>query len=198
MAFTAGAVFSSEHIKFGLRGCVAASLCYITYNALFWPEISTAVTTCLLTALTTIGASRKKQILRFAGALVGGLVIGLAWELRCSFFPTSIPSAPSPCSSHWSSARRLGSQPRVRDSPISACGGSGFLSDQPAGIQVTDLVGRGQGSRRGHLAGSVRHVAVLRSALGRSSRRRNEKGVHFKLAVARATGQRTPFQKIPE
>jgi multidrug resistance protein MdtO len=81
MAFTAGAVFSSEHIKFGLRGCVAASLCYITYNALFWPEISTAVTTCLLTALTTIGASRQKQILRFAGALVGGLVIGMGAQV---------------------------------------------------------------------------------------------------------------------
>jgi multidrug resistance protein MdtO len=51
------------------------------YNSLFWPEISTAVTTCLLTALSTIGASRQKQTLRFAGALVGGFVIGMGAQV---------------------------------------------------------------------------------------------------------------------
>jgi multidrug resistance protein MdtO len=63
-----------EHVKFGLKGCLAASLCYITYNAVAWPDISTAITTCFLTALTTIGASRQKQILRFTGAAAGGLM----------------------------------------------------------------------------------------------------------------------------
>ena len=72
--FVPDAVTNPEHIKFGLRGCLAASLCYIVYTSLDSPEISTAVTTCLLTALTTIGASRQKQVLRFTGALVGGLV----------------------------------------------------------------------------------------------------------------------------
>jgi multidrug resistance protein MdtO len=72
VAVSYSALFKSEHVKFGLRGCLAASLCYTIYNALFWPEIATAVTTCFLTALTTIGASRQKQILRFAGALIGG------------------------------------------------------------------------------------------------------------------------------
>ena len=61
-----GALSNLEHVKFGLRGCLAAGLCYVTYNVLFWPGISTAITTCLLTALTTIGASRQKQVLRFA------------------------------------------------------------------------------------------------------------------------------------
>ena len=68
------ALTNPDHIKFGLRGCLAASLCYIIYTAVNHPEISTAVTTCLLTALTTIGASRQKQVLRFSGALVGCLV----------------------------------------------------------------------------------------------------------------------------
>jgi multidrug resistance protein MdtO len=76
-----GALSNVEHVKFGLRGCLAASLCYLMYNSLFWPEISTAVTTCLLTALSTIGASRQKQILRFAGALVGGLGIGMGAQM---------------------------------------------------------------------------------------------------------------------
>jgi multidrug resistance protein MdtO len=76
-----GALSNLEHVKFGLRGCLAASLCYVIYNSLFWPGISTAITTCLLTALSTIGASRQKQILRFGGALVGGLVIGMGAQV---------------------------------------------------------------------------------------------------------------------
>jgi multidrug resistance protein MdtO len=79
--FVPDALSNSEHLKFGLRGCLAASLCYIAYTSLNWPEISTAVTTCLLTALTTVGASRQKQVLRFAGALVGGLVVGIGAQV---------------------------------------------------------------------------------------------------------------------
>jgi multidrug resistance protein MdtO len=76
-----GALSNPEHLKFALRGCLAASLCYFIYNSLFWPGISTAITTCLLTALSTVGGSRQKQILRFGGALVGGLVIGMGAQV---------------------------------------------------------------------------------------------------------------------
>ena len=69
------------HLKFALKGCLAASVCYIFYNSIAWPGISTAVTTCLLTALSTIGSSRQKQILRFAGALVGGFLIGMGAQI---------------------------------------------------------------------------------------------------------------------
>jgi multidrug resistance protein MdtO len=72
--FVADALSNPEHLKFALKGCLAASLCYIVYTALAWPEISTAVVTCVLTALTTIGASRQKQVLRLSGALAGGAV----------------------------------------------------------------------------------------------------------------------------
>jgi multidrug resistance protein MdtO len=65
------ALTNPEHLKFALKGCIAASLCYIIYNSIAWSGISTAVTTCLLTGLSTIGVSRQKQVLRFAGALVG-------------------------------------------------------------------------------------------------------------------------------
>jgi multidrug resistance protein MdtO len=72
--FAPDAFTNPEHIRFGIRGGLAASLCYIIYNLVAWPGISTAVTTCLLTALTTIGSSRQKQVLRFGGALVGGAI----------------------------------------------------------------------------------------------------------------------------
>jgi multidrug resistance protein MdtO len=79
--FRPDALTNSEHIKFGLRGCLAASLCYIIYNLLDWPGISTAVTTVLLTALTTIGSSRQKQVLRISGALVGGVMLGIGAQV---------------------------------------------------------------------------------------------------------------------
>jgi len=79
--YVSGELLDPEHIKFALRGCLAATASYITFNALFWPEISTAVTTCFLTALTTIGASRQKQIVRFAGAIIGGFVIGMGAQI---------------------------------------------------------------------------------------------------------------------
>ncbi|MGA8440256.1 MAG: FUSC family protein [Candidatus Sulfotelmatobacter sp.] len=70
-----------ERLRFALRGCLAASACYIIYNAIAWPGISTAVTTCLFTALSTIGSSRQKQILRFGGAIVGGFLIGMGAQI---------------------------------------------------------------------------------------------------------------------
>ena len=75
------AFVNPEHFKFALKGCLAASGCYLIYNSIAWPGISTAVTTCLLTGLSTIGASRQKQILRLAGALVGGFLIGMGSQI---------------------------------------------------------------------------------------------------------------------
>ena len=71
----------AEHLKFALKGCLAASACYVIYSCIDWQGISTAVTTCLLTALSTIGASRQKQFLRFAGAIVGGFLIGMGSQV---------------------------------------------------------------------------------------------------------------------
>jgi multidrug resistance protein MdtO len=79
--FVADALSNLDHFKFGLRGCVAASLCYIIYTSVDWPGISTAITTCLLTALSTVGSSHQKQFLRFAGAIVGGVVLGMGAQV---------------------------------------------------------------------------------------------------------------------
>lgn len=81
MALVRGALSNPEHLKFALRGTLAASLSYFIFNSLFWPGISTAVTTCLLTALSTVGASHQKQFLRFTGALVGGLLIEMGAQI---------------------------------------------------------------------------------------------------------------------
>jgi multidrug resistance protein MdtO len=75
------ALSNPEHVEFALKGCLAASLCYIFYNAKSWPGIGTAVTTCFLTALTTVGASHQKQILRITGAIAGGVVLGIGAQI---------------------------------------------------------------------------------------------------------------------
>ena len=79
--FVPDAFSNPDHVRFGIRGGLAASLCYLIYNLVAWPGISTAITTCLLTALTTVGASRQKQLLRFAGALVGGVILGFGTQM---------------------------------------------------------------------------------------------------------------------
>jgi multidrug resistance protein MdtO len=78
--FVADAFSNPEHIKFALRGCLAASLCYFFYNAKDWPGINTAITTCFLTALSTIGSSHQKQLLRISGAIIG-VVLGIGSQV---------------------------------------------------------------------------------------------------------------------
>jgi multidrug resistance protein MdtO len=75
------AFVNPDHLRFALKGCLATSICYVIYNAMEWPGIGTAVTTCLLTALSTIGSSHQKQILRILGALVGGFVLGMGSQI---------------------------------------------------------------------------------------------------------------------
>src|ERR1700761_2803992 len=75
------ALDNPEPVQFALKGCLAASVCYLIYNLVAWPGISTAVTTCLLTALTTIGSSHQKQILRITGAILGGFLIGMGSQV---------------------------------------------------------------------------------------------------------------------
>jgi multidrug resistance protein MdtO len=79
--FVPDALSNPDHVKFALKGCLAASLCYLIYTALDWSGISTAVITCVLTALTTIGASRQKQVLRISGAIVGGFIFGMGAQI---------------------------------------------------------------------------------------------------------------------
>jgi multidrug resistance protein MdtO len=79
--FVEDAFTNPEHLRFTLSGTLAAMICYVLYVGLHWPGISTSVTTCVLTALSNIGASRQKQVLRIAGAFLGGFLFGLGSQL---------------------------------------------------------------------------------------------------------------------
>ncbi len=79
--FVDDAFSNPEYLRYILSGTSAAMLCYILYVSLDWPSLSTSVTTCVLTGLTNIGASRQKQVLRVAGAVLGGFVFGLGAQI---------------------------------------------------------------------------------------------------------------------
>lgn len=79
--FVSDAFSNSEYLRFALAGTAASMLCYVIYVGLNWPGISTAVTTCALTALSDIGSSRQKQLLRIVGASIGGFVFGLGSQI---------------------------------------------------------------------------------------------------------------------
>jgi multidrug resistance protein MdtO len=66
-----------DHIRFALRGAGAAMVCYILYHLFDWKGVSSSISTCMITALSTAGSSRQKQILRFLGAIMGGLLFGI-------------------------------------------------------------------------------------------------------------------------
>lgn len=72
-----GAFRNPETWYFGLKISLCATLCYLFYWAVNWPGISTSVTTVLIAGLSTTGAIKQRFLFRFAGALIGGLILGL-------------------------------------------------------------------------------------------------------------------------
>ena len=74
---------NSEQLKFALRGTAAALLCFVAYHLLDWRGIYNAMATCMVTALSTAGSSRQKQLLRVSGAITG---VGLFLAIACEVF----------------------------------------------------------------------------------------------------------------
>lgn len=79
--FAHDAFTNSYYLRFAVKGTLAAMLCYVFYTSVNWPGISTSVVTCTFTALTTIGSSRQKQVLRILGAVVGGFVFAMGAQI---------------------------------------------------------------------------------------------------------------------
>ena len=79
--FVPDAFSNPAHLQFAMRGTLAAMVCYVTYVSLDWPQLSTSLITCFITALSTIGSSRQKQVLRLSGAFIGGFVFGIGAQV---------------------------------------------------------------------------------------------------------------------
>jgi multidrug resistance protein MdtO len=79
--FIFDAFSNPEHLRFVLGGTLASMLCYVIYMSLDWHNLSTSITTCVLTALTSIGSSRQKQVLRISGFILGGVIAGIGAQI---------------------------------------------------------------------------------------------------------------------
>jgi multidrug resistance protein MdtO len=66
-----------DNLRFAVKTTLAVMCAYFIYTGFAYPGISTALTTCLIVSLGSLGESLQKMILRISGALVGGVAAGL-------------------------------------------------------------------------------------------------------------------------
>jgi multidrug resistance protein MdtO len=72
--FLPDAFTNPEYVQFAIKGTLSALICYLLWVGFDYRGIYTSVTTCFVVALTTIGASNQKGVLRFGGAAAGGFM----------------------------------------------------------------------------------------------------------------------------
>lgn len=63
----------ADSLQFGIKFSLGAILCMLIVQALDWPDINTAIPTCLVAAQTSLGADYRLSLLRISGAAIGGL-----------------------------------------------------------------------------------------------------------------------------
>ena len=70
--FVPDAFTNPAHVHFALKVTFATMFCYISYMAIDWFGIHTALITCTFIALESTGATLHKGLLRMGGCIIGG------------------------------------------------------------------------------------------------------------------------------
>lgn len=82
---------NGDALRFGIKGALAATVCYLIYLGLNWPGIATCVAMCLLVAQSSVGAGYFRALLIFSGAVLGGAA---AFVIIVFFVPNLVGLTP--------------------------------------------------------------------------------------------------------
>lgn len=74
----AQSIFNPAYAQFAAKTVLAATLSYVLYIGLQWPGIHTAMLTCFILSLPSLGASAHKSLTRVVGCGVGSVIALLA------------------------------------------------------------------------------------------------------------------------
>jgi uncharacterized membrane protein YccC len=89
--FVDDAFSNPEHVAFALKGCLAATMCYLFYSAVAWRGMAVCTVTCVLAApVAPVGSARQRLLTRLAGLLIGGVVLGIGSQVFVLPFADSI------------------------------------------------------------------------------------------------------------